>query len=73
MNLGAYTAVDGQMPPYISVNRDRDGSVTVDVRSAAVMGTDGFMAYGPTGHIRLSAAEWAILLAGMVRRSLEAS
>lgn len=75
INLGAFTPC-GDMPPYITFNRDAtDGSVTVDVRSAAVMANDGYrpiLTYGSSAHIRLSAAEWSKLLAEMVRRSLEA-
>lgn len=39
-NIYAYTAAGGTYPPYISINAEVDGTISVTVRSAGNWGRD---------------------------------
>ena len=39
-NIAAYTALGNSYPPYISINREEDGSVTIHVRAPHNEGSD---------------------------------
>ena len=50
--LGAFTPIEHPYPPYISINREEDGSVSVTVRSSSKMSSvTGFHEEGNTAII----------------------
>lgn len=54
-NIFAYTPPGADMPPYISINHEENGNVSVTVRSSKDLGS-------ATGYIELSKEEWRNLL-----------
>lgn len=64
-NLSAFTASTGTYPPYISINRNEDGTVTVIIRSAPKVGVFAGQATvfaGSEANITLTEAEFLRLL-----------
>jgi hypothetical protein len=41
VNISAITSPEAQFPPYISINEEKDGQISVTVRSEAKDGTCG--------------------------------
>lgn len=64
-NIFAYTPPDSNYPPYISINREADGSVTVTVRdgSATAYGVVPYKVAGPTATITVPAPQLQKLVA----------
>ncbi len=62
-NLAAFTPVEHPYPPYVSINREEDESVSITVRSKSTIdGISGFPKEGGTSIIFMHESELKKLL-----------